>query len=165
MSRACALLLGLGLAGCAGGLRDGVFRKDHVAYRVRAPEAPAFRPVAFADNDLAWEATGTSHLLAVNAVCRGHDDAPLEVLTRHLLFGLTERERVSQALERVDGREALRSVWRAKLDGAPVELELVVLKKNGCVHDFTYVSPPGARAVHEGAFAALVAGFAQQGRD
>jgi hypothetical protein len=165
MSRACALVVVLALVGCAGSLRDGVFRKDLIAYRVRAPEAPVFQPVSFADNDLAWAAMGSSHLLAVNAVCRGHDDAPLEVLTRHLLFGLTERERLAQALEVVDGREALRSVWRAKLDGVPVELELVVLKKNGCVHDFTYVSPPGGRAVHEAAFAALVAGFAQQERD
>lgn len=165
MLRGCTLGLALGLAGCAGGLRDGVFRKAAVAYRVSAPDPQAFRPVAFSDNDLAWAATRSSHLLAMNAVCEGHDDAPLDVLTRHLLFGFTERTRVSDALEPLDGREALRTVWTAKLDGVPVELELVVLKKNGCVHDFTYVSPPGERAAHEADFEALVKGFRQQGRD
>ena len=43
----------------------------------------------------------------------------------------------------MDGREALRTVARAKLDGVPRELELVVLKKDGCVYDFALVAPPG----------------------
>ena len=165
MLRGWTLGVALVLAGCAGGLRDGVFRKAAVAYQVRAPDPGAFRPVAFSDNDLAWASTTSGHLLAMNAVCEGHDDAPLDVLTRHLLFGFTERNRVSEVLEPLDGREALRTVWTAKLDGVPVELELVVLKKNGCVHDFTYVSPPGERGAHEAEFDALVQGFRQQERD
>lgn len=165
MLRGCTLVWAVLLAGCAGGLRDGVFRKAAVAYRVSAPDPQAWRPVSFADNDLAWAATGSAHLLAMNAVCSGHDDAPLDVLTRHLLFGFTGRDRVSQVLETLDGREALHTVWKAKLDGVPMELELVVMKKNGCVHDFTYVSPPGERGVHEADFEALVKGFRQQERD
>lgn len=159
------MVLAVGLTACAGSLRDGLFRKTGVAYRVSSPDPAAFQPVRFSDNDLAWAAVGSSHLLAMNAVCEGHDDAPLDVLTRHLLFGFSERQRVSSALETIDGREGLRTAWTAKLDGVPVELELVVLKKNGCVHDFTYVSPPGARGVHEAEFDALVKGFRQQERD
>ncbi|HZN92666.1 MAG TPA: hypothetical protein VFB81_08165, partial [Myxococcales bacterium] len=39
--------------------------------------------------------------------------------------------------------DSLRSRYRAKLDGVPVEMMLVVMKKNGCVYDFTHLSPPG----------------------
>jgi len=38
----------------------------------------------------------------------------------------------------------------------------VVLKKNGCVHDFSYISPEGQEAAHQAEFDALVAGFRQE---
>jgi hypothetical protein len=56
----------------------------------------------------------------------------------------------------------MRSLVRARLDGVPISLELVVLKKNGCVHDFTYASPTGKEAEHQTEFDALVAGFRQE---
>lgn len=36
------------------------------------------------------------------------------------------------------------------------------MKKNGCVHDFTYVSPRGQRSTQQPTFDALIAGFAQE---
>jgi hypothetical protein len=81
------------------------------------------------------------------------------VLTRHLLMGFTEREELSQQLITLDGREALRSRHAAKMDGVPVELELVVLKKDGCVFDFTYVAPPGQAQARMSDFDGLLAGF------
>jgi len=164
MLRGCAIWLAVGLTACSGGLKGELFQKKGVSYRVVAPSEAGWKRIALSDNDLAWAAKGSPHVLSMNAVCEGHDDAPLEVLTRHLLFGFTEREEKSAQREMIDGREALHTVWAAKLDGVPVELELVVLKKDGCVHDFTYVSPPGERGVHQQAFDALVAGFRQEER-
>ena len=74
-------------------------------------------------------------------------------------MGFTERQELSQQLVPLDGREALRSRHTAKLDGVPVELELVVLKKDGCVFDFTYVAPPGQAEARMPDFDALLAGF------
>ena len=48
------------------------------------------------------------------------------------------------------------------IDGVGRSLDLVVLKKNGCVHDFSYVSPAGLEAEHQAEFDALVAGFRQE---
>ncbi|MCC6336970.1 MAG: hypothetical protein IT380_23625 [Myxococcales bacterium] len=165
MPRGWAIWLAVLFPACAGGLKGEVFRKSAVAYRVSAPSADQFHRVDFSDNDLAWAANKGPHLLAMNAVCQGTDDASLEVLTRHLLFGFTEKERLSEQRQTVDGREALHTVWSAKLDGVPMELELVVLKRDGCVHDFTYVSPPGERPAHQEAFDALVKGFKQEERN
>jgi hypothetical protein len=54
----------------------------------------------------------------------------------------------------MDSREALRTHLYAKLDGVRRELLLYVLKKDGCVYDFSLVAPPGtsfssARQVYE----------------
>ncbi len=76
-------------------------------------------------------------------------------------MGFTERQEQSQrSSSSLDGREALRSRYLARLDGVPVELELVVLKKDNCVFDFTYVAPPGAgRSRAWPDFDTLLAGF------
>jgi len=150
------------LGACSGGLRDGQFARDNVRYRVAAPPEAGWRRVSFAGNDLAWTAKGSGHLIALNAVCQDHGDPSLEVLTTHLLFGFDERTLTARKHETIDGRAALRSLYEVSIDGVPAEVEVVVLKKNGCVHDFTYVSPRGARATAQSTFDALVAGFAQE---
>ncbi|WP_338872096.1 hypothetical protein [Myxococcus stipitatus] len=137
---------------------DSVLSKPEVRYRVG--ELPkGWRRVWLEDNDLAFSETGTGRALSVNATCKGHDDPSLQVLTRHLLMGFTERQEVSQRLMALDGREALRSRYLAKMDGVPVELELVVLKKDNCVFDFTYVAPPGMAQERMPDFDALLSGF------
>ena len=155
------ILLGLVvMSGCRGGLIGGMFTRDGLSYRVVEPTG-SWQRKAFEDNDLAWLAP-TGHLIAINALCTGHEDPQLEVLTNHLMIGFTDRQWVSKTKFQLDGREAMRSLVKAKLDGVPISLDLVVLKKNGCVHDFTYVSPAGQEAAHQAEFDALVSGFRQE---
>ncbi len=150
------------LSGCSAVLRGDVFSKPGVEYRLGVPPEGEWRRVGFAENDLAWVNKSTGHVISVNATCSDHGDAPLEVLTTHLLFGFSDRELKSQKLEAIDGREALRSKFTAKLDGVGAEIEVLVLKKNACVHDFSYISPEGHSDSKRAAFDALIAGFAQE---
>jgi hypothetical protein len=150
------------LAGCPTGALSGqLFVKDAVSYRLALPNAETWRSVSFADNDLAWTAKDSPHLLGVNAVCEDHGDPSLEVLTNHLLIGFTDRELKERKALIVDGRDALDSHYLATLDGVPVELRLLVVKKNGCIHDFSYIAPKGHFAERAGDFEKLIAGFAQ----
>ena len=154
-----ALLVLTATSGCHRvAFEDSVFTKKQVSYRIG--ELPKHWHRVFVEgNDLAFSETDTGRAISINSTCEGHDDPPLPVLTRHLLMGFTEREEISQQLLPLDGREALRSRHTAKLDGVPVELELVVLKKDGCVFDFTYVAPPGQAEARMADFDVLLAGF------
>ncbi|MCY1017838.1 hypothetical protein OV427_18905 [Pyxidicoccus sp. MSG2] len=153
------LVLVAPLVGCHRvSFEDSVLTKPAVRYRVgKLPDA--WHRVWLEGNDLAFAEEGTGRALSVNATCEGHDDPPLPVLTRHLLAGFTERQEVSSKLVPMAGREALRSRYLAKLDGVPVQLELVVLKKDNCVFDFSYVSPPGLAEERLADFETLMAGF------
>jgi hypothetical protein len=150
------------LAGCGAGLREGRFFKGGLRYRVTAPPEAEWRPIAFAENDLAWASRTSGHLLAMNATCKDHGDPSLEVLTGHLLLGFGDRVLVERKALTLDGRAALESLFDVSIDGVPAEVEVVVLKKNGCVHDFTYVAPKGERSRFQAAFDALVGTFAQE---
>ncbi len=58
-------------------------------------------------------------------------------------MGTTEREFDAQDTVPFDGREALHTLLRAKLDGVPMQYDIYVMKKDGCVYDLVYVAPPG----------------------
>lgn len=161
----------LGLAGCGGGNAqyDGQTVQDAeegTSYAIASPGDGWRRVSVEGQNDLAFVSDTLSAVIQVNASCSAELDIPLQALRNHLLIGFTERELQSEELIELDGREALRTHTRAKLDGVQRELVLVVLKKNGCVYDFALVAPPGPRftsAVDR--FDAMVQGFHTDGRE
>ncbi len=130
--------------GCvsSGRFEGGTYRAGDL--ELRTPEVPSsWRRIVLADAILAFRDDRHAASVLLNGRCgRRDDDTPLGVLTTHLLFGTTEREVLRQELMAFDGREALRTVVRAKLDGVPLQYELLVLKKNNCVYDFVFVASP-----------------------
>jgi hypothetical protein len=136
----------LGLAaGCghAKNFDEGVLRKDGVAVRV-GPVPAAWRRIRVDGADLAFRDDDRSGSALFNVRCGHHDDdAPLSVLTDHLIMGTTEREFDAQDTVPFDGREALHTLLRAKLDGVPMQYDIYVMKKDGCLYDLVYVAPPG----------------------
>jgi hypothetical protein len=132
------------LAACAheGLLDDGVLHKGALSVHF-GPVPAQWRPVPIAGADLAFrdDPRGGSTLVDVRCDERDHD-APLAVLTEHLIMGTTERQFTSQETLPFDHREALHTLMRAKLDGVPMQYDIYVMKKDGCVYDLVYVAPP-----------------------
>jgi hypothetical protein len=147
-SRSTLALVALGAAlagGCghAQSFDEGVLHKDGLTVRV-GPVPPGWRRIDVDGADLAFRDDERSGSALFNVRCgqRG-DDAPLAVLTNHLLMGTTEREFDAQDTVPFDGREALHTLLRAKLDGVPMQYDIYVMKKDGCLYDLVYVAPPG----------------------
>ena len=157
MNRFLALAL-FALTACRTALPPGVVEHDRARYSIGEPPR-GWTPEDFSDNDLFFHAPDGHHGIAVNATCDGYGDAPLDVLTRHLLEGFTEVAAIDQHTMPIDGREGLFSRYRAKMDGVPIELAFVVAKKDGCVYDFTYLSPPGRYDDDRATFEAVLARF------
>ena len=160
---AAALLLGtLSVAACSGvKVQQGQVTTERTRYRFGDP-GPDWRRVSLGDVDVAWVRDSSGHTLSVNSMCQDYQEAPLAALLRQQLVGFTATERVQEREEMVDGRAALFSRWRARLDGVPVELGLWTLKKDGCIYDFTYTSPSGAYDDQAAALARIVQGFATE---
>jgi len=162
-----ALLLGaLALAACSGvkvrqGEASGEVRTERTRYKFGEP-GPDWRRVSLGDVDVSWVRDSSGHTLSANSTCTDYVEAPLTALRRQQMVGFTQTERVEEREEMVDGRTALFSRWRAKMDGVPVELGLWTLKKDGCIYDFTYTSPNGAYEAQSQALARLVQGFATE---
>jgi hypothetical protein len=138
--------LGVALAGGCGHAQsfdEGVLRKGGLAVRI-GPVPPGWRRIDVDGADLAFRDDERSGSALFNVRCgQRNDDAPLTVLTNHLVMGTTEREFDAQDTVPFDGREALHSLLRAKLDGVPMQYDIYVMKKDGCLYDLVYVAPPG----------------------
>ena len=110
-----------------------------------------WRPVHVEGGTLAFRDEPHLASILLDARCyQKDDDVPLLALTDHLVMGTTDRQIATQDTIPFDGRDAMHSRLRAKLDGVAMDYDIFVLKKDGCVYDFVYVAPPAKAADDEG---------------
>lgn len=148
------------LAGCATSSFEGdVYRDAETAYRV-GPLGRRWHRVGLSGSNLAFRDDSGGSIL-VNALCEGIKDVPLDVLTNQALIGLEHLQETGREVVTLDGRSAMKTRLSATLDGVPVELELVVTKKDGCTYDFDLVTGASVFADREADFWRLVQGFQQ----
>jgi hypothetical protein len=132
------------VAGCghAAAVVDGVLEKGGVRVQL-GPVPEGWAQVHVDGADLAYRDQGFGGSAMVDFRCHEpDDDAPLGTLTQHLIMGTTDRQTVSEETIPFDGREAKHTVMLAKLDGVDLEYDIYVMKKDGCVFDLVYVTPP-----------------------
>jgi hypothetical protein len=155
--RLFGLLALLGACASSGSFVDQTYRRAGVAYRVGALPS-SWKRISAKGGDIVFR-RGDGGTIAASSLCAGGEDVPLDVLTNHLLFGVerqTEHRRISMTL---DGRAALRTQLGGEVDGVPVELDLVVLKKDGCTYDLQLIATAPQIARCQAEFEAFVQGF------
>lgn len=153
-----AVLLLSGVGCSAGRIEGGVFYSAK-GYRVDLP-GPAWQVVPGSAADLELRRAEPKGGILINATCEGNPPSrSLPVLSRHLTFGLEEREVLDRSEVALGGRAALNSLLRGRVDGVPVKIEAYVMKDERCVYDFLYVAPPEGFAAGAGEFRAFVRSF------
>src|SRR5260370_1014163 len=126
------------LAACSTAFDGSTYRGQGFAFRIAKPPQSWSR-LSIDRASVAFRDERNQAVIAVNGRCRlDKDDVPLPALTEHLMIGLTEREIVAEETVPFDGREALHTIFVAKLDGVPQKFDVFVLKKDGCVYDLYY---------------------------
>jgi hypothetical protein len=150
----------LALFTCSGPtLKGNVYRGDGLAFRF-GQMPPAWKRLDVSHALLAFRDESAEATVLVNARCgKDAEDVPLMALTQHLFMTFTEKEFLDQKVIPMDGREAMHSILRAKLDGVPKMFDAYVLKKDGCVYDFVAISRPDTFDANRQTFESFVAGF------
>jgi hypothetical protein len=145
--------------GFRGALTADLYRDGAVAFRI-GPLPADWARVQVADGHLAFHHARGGTILA-HATCANRADVSLDVLTNHLLFGIEDRREVSRAVLALDGRAALRTRLDGTLDGVPVALDLVVLKKDGCTYDLGLAASPAVLPQRQADFERFFRAFAR----
>ncbi|MBI4404613.1 MAG: hypothetical protein HY537_10650 [Deltaproteobacteria bacterium] len=137
----CILILELAMqSGCAllGGGGAGPSIQHAKGYKVTPPKN--WTTTDEGEGDRAYKLSSGS-LATLLSSCNRDPQASLELLTKHLLIGAREIEYRRQNKLKIGAAEGLYSSVQATMDGVSVELDLFVLRKNGCVFDFSLMNP------------------------
>lgn len=154
---AALCVLGLTACGTPRGYKDGVFKNEVVHYKAAAPAG--FEQLKVDGADVAFmHKTGTASLL-YNSQCEAVGDVPLTALRQHLLIGLTDRTMVKADEIMLGGRAALDSEVHARLDGVPVALRILVLKRDSCVYDVVLTTPQADAGAFDATWQTVRGGF------
>ena len=153
-------MLLLVLAACGGSaLKGSVYRADGLAFRL-GETPPTWTRITVTNTRLAFRDEAAEATILVNGRCgKDGDDVPLLALTQHLFMSFTERETIEQKVIPMDGREAMHTVMRAKLDGVPKVFDAYVLKKDGCVYDLVGIWAVGQFERNQASFESFAGGF------
>lgn len=151
--------------GCSHAEFDGrTYSAKDVAFQI-GPLPASWQKIDVEGARLAYRDPESGTIVYIGARCgRDADDVPLEALTKHLFIQFTEREVVEQKRFDLDGREALGTTLRAKLDGVPRRFRVVVLKKDGCVYDLSEIATSQATPQSDAVFERVVDGFSTRAR-
>lgn len=148
-------------AGCAGKrIVDGVFHSAS-GYRVGLP-GPAWTVSDGGPADLELRHRSVPAGMLVNASCDGPAARrDLDVLARHVLIGLRDRQVLAEEPVSLNGRAGGRTL----VEGRPangqtrVRVEAYVLRDARCVYDLLYMAPPEAFGALHPDFLKLVQSF------
>ena len=146
------------LGACAGASFDGEVYRDHdVAFRVGAL-GTGWERFRISEAALAFR-HGSNGTIVANAMCKDIEDVPLDVLINQALIGVGDKSELARTDVTLDGRAARRTQLTGTMDGVPVALDLVVMKKNNCVYDFQLVTSPRDFASRQADFVRFISGF------
>lgn len=163
---ACIFLLLEGCVSIPRSFRTLTYRKQTVYlakdrfYRV-GPLSADWKQVVFKNRaGIYFHNGGTGANIATEAICGdAFEDIPLNTLTEQLLTGLDNVKKGKQENWMLSGRASLYTIYFVSLDGVPVQMNIMVTKKNRCQFDFWAVSSPEAGPQTSTDFEAFVKGF------
>ena len=136
-----ALALTAGACTTTTAIPNEQFDDGQVRYSVESP-GEGWTEIAVENTNVAWLHEPTASAILVNSHCEGVEDAALDVLTRHLTVGMTDRQVLEEKRFTKSKREALETVVSARIDGVERKMVILVLKKDGCVYDVVYTAHP-----------------------
>ncbi|NVB41845.1 hypothetical protein G6O69_28695 [Pseudenhygromyxa sp. WMMC2535] len=153
----------------------GWTQSKEATYRFGLP-GPAWEQLVQKDTQVAWHHSTDPAVIQIYSECGDHGDSDLEDFTDHQRIDYATWEILEEPTGELDAegqprmrskqyyttiaeREALRTTVQANLDGVDVLIEYVVLKKNGCLFDLTYIAMPEIFDAHAPEFQRVIDGF------
>ena len=104
------------------------------------PRAEGWQLLSWKDVDFVlWDSkTGATIVVDVNPL---KEDLDLITLSNHLLISFEGKRIISRDAEKVDGREALKTVLEARVEGTEIKAEVYVVRGQGVSYNIMFWAP------------------------
>lgn len=159
-TRFSLLAIGILLTACATGrIRDGMYTDESKRFAVELP-SEAWNVETNNEADLVLRHKYRQAGILINATCgEVPSQRTLEIVSRHLFFGIRGKQILQQDQYTAAQGEALEVVLRGELGGREFLLHGYTFKGRGCVYDLVLFAPPKEYSELNGEFEALVQRF------
>lgn len=104
---------------------------------LKAPPLP-FKEFVSDNTDKAWISEKSGNTISYLSECGNTNEPGLQQIESEALSSLTQIQQVKLEEITFNGRAARLSTHKGDMDGVPVQLSLLVFKKNGCSYTLSY---------------------------
>lgn len=112
------------------------------SFAIQSPPKPWKGP-KLKYKEMVYTHDGIGGTIVTDALCGPKfEDTPVVLLAKHLFYKLDHAQIKPARYFTLDGREAVRVDGTGSMDGVPLQMQVVVMKKNFCLYDFVYFAPP-----------------------
>lgn len=105
--------------------------------RFSSPGFP-FKQIKVANSDRSWLSEKTGNTISFLSECGSNVDLSISQIETDSLSALNKVEVLQAEVTEYNGREAHKTLVTGELDGIPVQLALLVFKKNNCNYTLSY---------------------------
>ncbi|MNJ93221.1 hypothetical protein D3C87_109000 [compost metagenome] len=123
-----------------------------------APSSP-YKEIKAPNSDKAWISGKTGNTISYLSECGGTLDLSLTQIESDSLTVMNKLEVLKAEVTQFNGREAHKSIASGEVDGVPVQISLVVFKKNNCNYTLSYGGVQRQFAAEEQIFNRFVDSF------
>jgi hypothetical protein len=107
-----------------------------------------------------WYSADYFSTISTEVLCeRSTGDRPLASVAAEVASAIEDRTVTEEGEFMLDGRGALRQRVSGSVDGVPLIMDVVVVKKNNCAFDFVAIAPPDEMPNISSAFEVFFNGF------
>lgn len=106
--------------------------------RFQAPESP-FQKLSVSSADAVWQSSKTGNTISMNSTCQKYENLPLDTLRENILAGIEDLKIQQKQEIQFNQRKAQRVSASGSMDGVPVSIDLLVMNKDSCTYDFTFI--------------------------
>lgn len=103
----------------------------------KAPAAP-YKEITTSKADKTWLSSKTGNTISYLSECGNGSDPSLSQIENESLSALSNLEVVKSEALTYNSRAAHQTVAHGEVDGIPVQISLLVFKKNGCNYTLSY---------------------------
>jgi hypothetical protein len=139
----CLLAITTFFSGCASAwISDGAYVNEAKGFAVKLPPA-AWKVQTGEEADLILRHKHREAGILINASCSEvPPNRPLTILSRHLFFGVREKEILREQRRALSQGEALEVVLRGEMGTMGLLLHGYTVKEHGCVYDLVLFASP-----------------------
>ncbi len=107
------------------------------AISFEAPKQP-FEEIKSNTGDRVWISGFTGNTISYLTECNSNSDVKLEELLKDATTFIEEKVEIQTTYKPYNQRASIQSILSGSLDGVPIQVHLIIFKKNQCTYTLTY---------------------------